>query len=324
MRLARGQPPRAGPLGRPSFEQRQNPILPLLAANNVARALRHTLNRTPLLCHEKPVEGGPGGASCGRMVIPGGRHKGQVENHGIRLALVESPARPDDRWRALRLGERTARVLVQGFAASFGDLGAVPRRQATFNLPAGYQPEGLRQRLHRFAHRAPTARRVRRRQAPQGTTWLGKSGQFELGITQPKSPAKPRHTSWGIHLLGARTLRRGTGPCRLCRRRIPRWGKPVGAEECGARGRERLPVPRTGPSDAWRSVDAGSPLPRVGHHRTVASGPGTGSPAGAAFRVGPGDQELYEQRRHHRTAVAEYLAGDYGTGCPIDSGAYGV
>ena len=56
------------------------------------------------------------------------------------------------------------------------------------------------------------------------------------------------------------------------------------------------------PSDAWRLVEAGSPLPRVGRHRTAASVPGTGSPGtrakdgcGAASRVGPGDLELYGQ-----------------------------
>jgi hypothetical protein len=42
------------------------------------------------------------------------------------------------------------------------------------------------------------------------------------------------------------------------------------------------------PSDAWRPVDSGSPLPRVGRHRTATSVPGTGSPAGTASRVGPG------------------------------------
>jgi len=46
------------------------------------------------------------------------------------------------------------------------------------------------------------------------------------------------------------------------------------------------------PSDAWRLVDAGSPLPRVGLQRTAASVPGTGSPAGAASRVAPGDLGL--------------------------------
>ena len=49
------------------------------------------------------------------------------------------------------------------------------------------------------------------------------------------------------------------------------------------------------PSDAWRLVDAGSPLPRVDRHRTAASVPGTGSPAGAASRVGPGDLDSYGQ-----------------------------
>ena len=49
------------------------------------------------------------------------------------------------------------------------------------------------------------------------------------------------------------------------------------------------------PSDAWRLVDAGSPLPRVGRPRTAASVPGTGSPAGAASRVGPGDLNLCGQ-----------------------------
>jgi hypothetical protein len=56
------------------------------------------------------------------------------------------------------------------------------------------------------------------------------------------------------------------------------------------------------PSDAWRLhppcgrvPDAGSPLPRVGRHRTAACVPGTGSPAGAASRVGPGDLGSYGQ-----------------------------
>jgi hypothetical protein len=66
------------------------------------------------------------------------------------------------------------------------------------------------------------------------------------------------------------------------------------------------------PSDAWRIVDAGSPLPRVGRHRTAPrplagkrrkgcpAGVGSRVPAGhggcgAAFRGGPGDLELYEQ-----------------------------
>ena len=55
------------------------------------------------------------------------------------------------------------------------------------------------------------------------------------------------------------------------------------------------PGPPDRPSDAWRShppygrvPDAGSPLPRVGRHRTAASEPGTGSPAGAASRVSRG------------------------------------
>jgi hypothetical protein len=47
------------------------------------------------------------------------------------------------------------------------------------------------------------------------------------------------------------------------------------------------PGPPDRPSDAWRLVDAGSPLPRVGRHRPAAFVPGTGSPAGAASRVGP-------------------------------------
>ena len=38
------------------------------------------------------------------------------------------------------------------------------------------------------------------------------------------------------------------------------------------------------PSDAWRLVDAGSPLPRVGPLCERTSVPGTGSPAGAALR----------------------------------------
>ena len=42
------------------------------------------------------------------------------------------------------------------------------------------------------------------------------------------------------------------------------------------------------PSDAWRLVDAGSPLPRVGRHRPAASVPATGSPAGAASSGQPG------------------------------------
>jgi len=60
-----------------------------------------------------------------------------------------------------------------------------------------------------------------------------------------------------------------------------------------------IPVTYAGPperpSDAWRLVEAGSPLPRVGRHRPAASVPGTGSPAGAASRVGPGDLGLYGQ-----------------------------
>jgi hypothetical protein len=55
------------------------------------------------------------------------------------------------------------------------------------------------------------------------------------------------------------------------------------------------PGPPVRPSDTWRLVDAGSPLPRVGRHRTAASVPGTGSPAGAASRVGPGDLDQYSQ-----------------------------
>ncbi len=55
------------------------------------------------------------------------------------------------------------------------------------------------------------------------------------------------------------------------------------------------PGPPDRPSDAWRLVDAGSPLPRVGRHRTATSVPGTGSPAGAASRIGPGDLELCGQ-----------------------------
>ncbi len=47
------------------------------------------------------------------------------------------------------------------------------------------------------------------------------------------------------------------------------------------------------PSETWCLVDAGSRLPRVGRHRTAASVPGTGSPAGAASRVGPGDLHLF-------------------------------
>ena len=38
------------------------------------------------------------------------------------------------------------------------------------------------------------------------------------------------------------------------------------------------------PSDAWRLVDAGSPLPRVGPLCERTSVPGTRSPAGAALR----------------------------------------
>ena len=57
--------------------------------------------------------------------------------------------------------------------------------------------------------------------------------------------------------------------------------------------------PPSRPSDAWRLVDAGSPFPRVGRHRTAASVPRTGSPGthpqdgcGAASRVGSGDLGL--------------------------------
>lgn len=55
------------------------------------------------------------------------------------------------------------------------------------------------------------------------------------------------------------------------------------------------PGPLGHPSDAWRLVDASSPLPRVGRHRTAASVPGTGSPAGAASRVGPWGLDLCGQ-----------------------------
>ena len=55
------------------------------------------------------------------------------------------------------------------------------------------------------------------------------------------------------------------------------------------------------PSGTWRLVDAGSPLPRVGRPRPAASVPGTGAPAGAASRVGPGDLTLCGQfvGQHH-------------------------
>jgi hypothetical protein len=96
-----------------------------------------------------------------------------------------------------------------------------------------------------------------------------------------------------MHLLGATTIQKDPSLCRLCSRRSPRGetrrGFVVLGEILGT-----YPGPPDRPSDAWRLVAAGSPLPRVGRHRTAASVPGTGSPAGAAFRVGPGDLELYE------------------------------
>ena len=71
-------------------------------------------------------------------------------------------------------------------------------------------------------------------------------------------------------------------------------GLDLGAKGCWlAAITVTYPGPPDHPSDAWRLVDAGSPLPRVGRDKTAASVPGTGSPAGAASRVGPRDLDLY-------------------------------